>query len=92
MVPPDFAALSMAWLAFRMARRPADRQRTYGFDRLTVLAAFANGIALFLIAAWIIVEAARRLAEHGPLAYGWAGTRKERLRPGWNVPAVLLPH
>lgn len=59
----DFAALSMAWLAFRMARRPADAHRTYGFDRLTVLAAFANGIALFAIAAWIMVEAARRLAE-----------------------------
>jgi cobalt-zinc-cadmium efflux system protein len=58
----DFAALAMAWLAFRMARRPADARRTYGFDRLSVLAAFANGIALFAIAVWIMVEAARRLA------------------------------
>jgi cobalt-zinc-cadmium efflux system protein len=35
----DFAALSMAWLAFRVARRPADARRTYGFDRLSLLAA-----------------------------------------------------
>jgi cobalt-zinc-cadmium efflux system protein len=58
----DFAALAMAWLAFRMARRPADATRTYGFDRLSVLAAFVNGVALFAIAAWIVVEAVRRLA------------------------------
>ena len=37
----------MAWLAFRFARRPADARRTYGFDRLSVLAAFVNGLALF---------------------------------------------
>jgi cobalt-zinc-cadmium efflux system protein len=57
----DFAALAMAWLAFRVARRPADATRTYGFDRLSVLAAFVNGVALFAIAAWIVVEAIRRL-------------------------------
>ena len=55
----DFAALAMAWLAFRVARRPADARRTYGFDRLSVLAAFVNGLALFAVAAWIVVEAAR---------------------------------
>ena len=53
----DFAALAMAWLAFRVARRPADAARTYGFDRLSVLAAFVNGLALFVVAAWIVVEA-----------------------------------
>jgi cobalt-zinc-cadmium efflux system protein len=66
----DFAALAMAWLAFRVARRPADSRRTYGFDRLSVLAAFANGVALFLIAAWIVVEAVRRLAEPHPITGG----------------------
>ncbi len=59
----DFASLSLAWLGFRLARRPADWKRTYGFDRFSVLAAFVNGIALFAIAAWIVVEAVRRLAE-----------------------------
>ncbi len=59
----DFASLSLAWLGFRLARRPADWRRTYGFDRFSVLIAFVNGIALFAIAAWIVVEAARRLVE-----------------------------
>ncbi|HEY5665255.1 MAG TPA: cation diffusion facilitator family transporter [Gammaproteobacteria bacterium] len=59
----DFASLSLAWLGFRLARRPADWRRTYGFDRFSVLVAFVNGIALFAIAAWIVVEAIHRLRE-----------------------------
>jgi cobalt-zinc-cadmium efflux system protein len=57
----DFAALALAWFAFRLARRPADWMRTYGFDRFQVLVAFANGLALFAIAAWIVYEAISRL-------------------------------
>ena len=36
----DFAALALAWLGFRLTRRPADWRRTYGFDRFSVLVAF----------------------------------------------------
>jgi cobalt-zinc-cadmium efflux system protein len=57
----DFASLALAWLGFRLARRPADWRRTYGFDRFSVLVAFVNGIALFAIAVWITVEAVLRL-------------------------------
>jgi cobalt-zinc-cadmium efflux system protein len=46
----DFASLALAWLGFRLARRPADWRRTYGFDRFSVLVAFVNGISLFAIA------------------------------------------
>jgi cobalt-zinc-cadmium efflux system protein len=59
----DFASLALAWLGFRLTRRPADWRRTYGFDRFSVLVAFVNGIALFAIAAWILVEAVQRLME-----------------------------
>jgi cobalt-zinc-cadmium efflux system protein len=59
----DAAALALAWVAFRIARRPSDRLRTFGYDRVQVLAAFANGLALLAIAIWIVVEAARRIAE-----------------------------
>ncbi|MFT3973277.1 MAG: cation diffusion facilitator family transporter [Amaricoccus sp.] len=66
----DFAALAMAWLAFRVARRPADGTRTYGFDRLSVMAAFINGIALFVVAGWIVIEAGRRIATPQPVEGG----------------------
>jgi cobalt-zinc-cadmium efflux system protein len=57
----DFASLALAWFGFRLSRRPADWKRTFGFDRFQVLIAFANGLALFAIAAWIVYEAAVRL-------------------------------
>jgi cobalt-zinc-cadmium efflux system protein len=57
----DFASLTLAWFAFRLARRPADWKRTYGFDRFQVLIAFSNGLALFVIAGWIVYEAIHRL-------------------------------
>lgn len=59
----DAASLVLAWMAFRLARRPADGKRTYGFDRFSVLAAFVNGIALFGIAIWVMIEAIMRFAE-----------------------------
>ena len=39
----DFASLVLAWLAFRLARRPADWKRTYGFDRFSVLVGAVGG-------------------------------------------------
>jgi len=57
----DAAALGLAWLAVRVAVRPADWKRTYGFQRFEVLAAFANGLALFFIAIAIAWEAVLRI-------------------------------
>ena len=57
----DFASLLLAWIGFRIARRPADVRRTFGFSRFSVLAAFVNGLALFAIAGWIVYEAVMRL-------------------------------
>lgn len=59
----DTAGLGLAWFAFRMARRPPDARRSYGFDRFQVLIAFVNGAMLLLIAAWIVFEAATRIFE-----------------------------
>lgn len=59
----DFAALMLAWFAFRLSRRPADWKRSYGFDRFEVLVAFVNGIVLILVVLWIFYEAASRLVQ-----------------------------
>jgi len=66
----DCAGLTLAWLGFRLARRPADWKRSYGYDRFGVLIAFANGLALFAIAGWIVVEAAHRIATPSPVLGG----------------------
>lgn len=59
----DCGALTLAWLAFRIGRRPANWKHTFGFDRFSVLAAFVNGLALFVIAGFIIFEAIKRIRE-----------------------------
>lgn len=58
----DTAALGMSWLAIRVGKRPADGHRSYGYQRIEVLAAFVNGCTLFVIAAWIVFEAIQRFA------------------------------
>ena len=59
----DAAALALALVAYRIANRPADTRRTYGFHRVRVLAALANGIALLLLVAWIAWEAIARFRQ-----------------------------
>lgn len=66
----DAAALALAYAAIRIGRRPADAQRSYGYGRLQVLAAFVNGLSLLLIAAWILIEAAHRLFQPVPVLAG----------------------
>ena len=58
----DTAALALAWMAFRIARRSPDPRRSYGYHRFQVLAAFVNGVTLIAIVGWILIEAVRRLA------------------------------
>ncbi|HYD15919.1 MAG TPA: cation diffusion facilitator family transporter, partial [Hyphomicrobium sp.] len=66
----DCAGLLLAWIGFRLARRPADWKRSYGYDRFGVLVAFVNGLLLFAIAGWIVVEAWHRLNAPSPVLGG----------------------
>ena len=59
----DSSALFMAWAAARITRRPADDNRSYGYHRVQILAAFVNGLAFFVIFVWIVVEAVQRLLD-----------------------------
>ena len=56
----DVAALSLTLAAIWFAARPATPNKTYGYYRLEILAAFVNGIALVLISLWVIYEAFER--------------------------------
>ncbi|MCU0242709.1 MAG: cation diffusion facilitator family transporter [Vicinamibacteria bacterium] len=57
----DAGALGLALFALHMARRPPNRERTFGYHRIEILAALANGAVLVAIAAAILIEAWRRL-------------------------------
>lgn len=56
----DVAALALTLAAIWFAARPATAQKTFGYYRLEILAAFVNGIALVLISLWVIYEAYER--------------------------------
>jgi cobalt-zinc-cadmium efflux system protein len=57
----DAAALALALVAAAVAQRPPGGSWTFGFRRVEILAALANGITLALVGIWIVYEAVRRL-------------------------------
>ena len=66
----DVAALALAWAGVRLARKPSDARRSYGYHRFQILAAYTNGIALFGVVAWIVIEAVQRLHDPQPVLGG----------------------
>src|SRR5207244_12052312 len=56
----DVFALGLAWFAVEQSKRPADHRRTYGYHRISILAAFLNAITLIVIVLAIAFEAVRR--------------------------------
>jgi len=63
----DLPSMSLALLALFLQRRPADAQRTYGYQRSGVLAAFVNAIILVAVAAYIFYEAYQRFLMPAPV-------------------------
>lgn len=66
----DSVALALAWYAFHLAERPATARMTYGFGRVKTLVAYTNGMAIFVIALWIIYEAWQRFQSPSPVLGG----------------------
>lgn len=56
----DSAALGIALAAVRIAKKPADQYRTYGYHRFEILAATFNALLLFGVAIYILYEAYQR--------------------------------
>jgi cobalt-zinc-cadmium efflux system protein len=65
----DAASLALAIFALRLARRPRQPRRIFGFHRGEILAALANGATLVAVGVLIAIEAWKRLADP-PLVAG----------------------
>ena len=59
----DAVGVGMALLAIHFAARPATATKSFGYYRLEILAAVANAMLLFGVAAYIPFEAYQRFAE-----------------------------
>src|SRR2546427_1573972 len=66
----DVFALGLAWFAVEQSKRPADRRRSYGYQRVSILAALVNAVTLIVIVIAITYEAVRRLASPEPVQAG----------------------
>jgi cobalt-zinc-cadmium efflux system protein len=66
----DVIGIGLSLGAIALAARPASGTRTYGFLRLEILAAVANAVLLFGVAAYVLIEALRRLVAPQEIASG----------------------
>jgi cobalt-zinc-cadmium efflux system protein len=66
----DAAAIGFSLMAISLAARPAKGAMTFGFRRVEILSAQANGVTLLILAAFIAYEAVRRLFDP-QVVRGW---------------------
>src|SRR4030088_1410750 len=66
----DVFALGLAWVAVAQSSRPADARRSYGYHRVSILAALVNSVTLIVIVLAIGYEAIQRLAHPQPVQGG----------------------
>ncbi|MFA5898309.1 MULTISPECIES: cation diffusion facilitator family transporter [unclassified Hyphomicrobium] len=59
----DTFGLAIALAAIKVGSRPADSQRTFGYQRFEVLAATSNAVILFGVAGYILYEGYKRIVE-----------------------------
>jgi cobalt-zinc-cadmium efflux system protein len=67
----DVPTILISWLALRWSARPADAQRTFGYGRAGILAAFTNAVLLMVVAAGLFWEAGQRLLRPVPVHEQW---------------------
>ena len=66
----DAASLGIALIARRVARRPADSKRTFGYRRAEVIGALINLTTLIIVGLYLIYEAVARYFDPQPIQ-GW---------------------
>ncbi len=59
----DALALGLAAFGFYLEHKPADENKTYGYQRAGVLAAFINALTLVVLSGWIFWEGYQRLID-----------------------------
>jgi cation diffusion facilitator family transporter len=59
----DAVGIALALAAVTLAQRPARGRRTFGWQRVEILAAVANGLLLVAVAGYVLVEAFRRIGD-----------------------------
>ena len=64
----DAAALLLSFVAVWLGNRPANNEKTFGYQRAGVLAAFFNALTLVAVSTWIAIQAMARFRHPQPVA------------------------
>lgn len=67
----DVPTIMISWFAARLALRPADQQRTFGYRRAGILGAFTNAILLVLVALGLLWAALDRFRHPSAVQEQW---------------------
>jgi cobalt-zinc-cadmium efflux system protein len=100
----DLLAIALSFVAVYFQARPATDQKTFGYQRAGVLAAFVNAVTLVVLSAWIAIEAIHRItapvavqpkvmmyvAAAGVLMNGTVATLLWRFSGDVNIRSVFL--
>ena len=66
----DMASLVIAFVARKIARRPADERMTFGYGRVEIVAALINYTTLIIVGVYLIYEGGMRFLDP-PQVEGW---------------------
>ncbi|MEO8736366.1 MAG: cation diffusion facilitator family transporter [Edaphobacter sp.] len=100
----DLLAIVLSFVAVYFQARPATEEKTFGYQRAGVLAAFVNAVTLVVLSAWIAIAAIHRLnvpvavqprlmmyvAAAGVLMNGTVATLLWRFSGDVNIRSVFL--
>ena len=64
----DAFGLAIGWIALRLARRPADNRRTWGWGRADAFGAQLSSVVLLASLAWVVYESILRLIHPASVA------------------------
>lgn len=67
----DVLSLIISWFAHKLAHKPANNKRTFGYKRAEIMAAFINAASLLAVSFFLIKEAIERFYNPASVQVGW---------------------
>lgn len=66
----DVVSLIISYVATKLSKRKASNDKTFGYKRAEILAAFVNALSLIVVALYLVKEAVERLWDPVPIKSG----------------------
>ena len=66
----DTLSIVLSYTTYRIAQRPKNKRKTFGYRRAEILSAFINALSLIVISGFLILEALRRFLSPEPIETG----------------------